>query len=615
MEPVDYLKILKKHWKLLTALIIFAVGVVYLISPAEATRSYRAEHLLAVSSTSGEEVSMELDNLTRAELFVATGEVPEAAAELLAPDGDQPDAGDLAESIQAEGDPERGTLTIVANASDPDEAVDIANAFGLAFIEYVAEEYGAPSSSGDEDGDNNSDNGGGGPEAELLEEEEIILRMAEIDDLLEREELPDNAVDLRAERTELERILNGESTSGPIAYETVTPARTASSDSAMFETREERMALAAGIALLLGFGVAIVLDRNDTRLRTKEQTERRFGLPVLAEVPLLPLRERGRAAVAAYEREAGLAEAYRSLRTALMLFRGFDSRSGGDKDERPNGNGHPVRAAAGQDVAAARQLVVVTSAEPGDGKSTTAANLAVAYAEAGQSVLILTWDLWRPLSPAVFGAADGPGITDFLEDAGPPLLRYVQDTAIPGVRIVTAGTLSGRPSTRPDMVRDLLDEARSLAAVVIVDTAPLLSASVTREVATLADAVLIVSRVGRTTADAADRCTEMLERIGANALGVVLIGVATGAFSDYYGPSRKAGYDSVPGPRRKPATAGGQGAASTPGSSGDHREAEGSAAGSEPGAGGRHLRQSSNPYRATTPTSPPRAPEDRDHER
>lgn len=524
MEPVDYLKILSKHWKAVAALVVFAAALVYLISPSEASRSYRAKHLLSVgsTSTSGEEVSMGLDNLTRAELYVTTGRVPELAAALLGPEDDPPDADKLAESIEAKGDPESGILTITATDSDPDEAVQIADAFGLAFIDFVAEEQGV--ADGDGDGD----------EAELLDEEAIILRLAEIDDQLERETPPSNSVQLRAERTELERRLEGEGSLGPITYETVTPAQTATADAVMFATREQRMALAAGLAFLLGFGVAIVLDRNDSRLRTKDQTEKHFDLPVLAEVPLLPLRDRARAAVVAYEREAGLAEAYRSLRTGLMLFRGSNGKR--------------------EDDAVERQVVVVTSAEPGDGKSTTAANLAMAYAEAGHSALILSWDLWRPISPAVFGSVDGPGITDFLEDDGPPLLRYVQDTHIPGVRIVTAGTQSGRPSPRADRMRKLLDEARSLATVVLVDTAPLLSASVTREVATLADAVLIVARVGRTSADAADRCTELLDRIGATALGVVLVGVATGAFADYYGPSRKVDHERVAGPRRKPVT-------------------------------------------------------------
>jgi Mrp family chromosome partitioning ATPase len=72
--------------------------------------------------------------------------------------------------------------------------------------------------------------------------------------------------------------------------------------------------------------------------------------------------------------------------------------------------------------------------------------------------------------------------------------------------------------------------------VVIIDTAPLLAASVTRELVTMADVVVLVSRAGRTTSPAAERTAELLERLGAPTLGVALVGVPTGVFkNDYYG--------------------------------------------------------------------------------
>jgi capsular exopolysaccharide synthesis family protein len=288
------------------------------------------------------------------------------------------------------------------------------------------------------------------------------------------------------------------------------------------------------VAALLGFGVAIMLDRSDSRLRTKEAAERHFGLPVLAEIPLLGIGDRSRAAVIAFERVPRVAEAYRSLRTALLLFRG---KVEGERMANGNGNGHHRQT----DPSRLRQLVVVTSPEPGDGKSTTTANLAMAYAETGQSVLLVSWDLWRPLSPGVFDAEEGPGVSDYLDGHGSSLVRYVQDTSIPGVRIVTAGLGGHHPTAQIEAARRLLEEARTLANVVIVDTAPILSASVTRELVTLADAVIVVCRSGRTTAAAADRCAELLERLGAPTLGVVMVGVATGAFADYYGSPPKKG--------------------------------------------------------------------------
>jgi capsular exopolysaccharide synthesis family protein len=293
--------------------------------------------------------------------------------------------------------------------------------------------------------------------------------------------------------------------------------------------------IAGLVGLFAGFGVALMLDRSDSRLRTKEGAERHFGLPVLAEIPLLNIRDRSRAAVVAFERVPRVAESYRSLRTALLLFRGKAASMA------TNGNGHSNGRSQTTDPNSGglRQLVVVTSPEAGDGKSTTTANLAMAYAETGQSVLLVSWDLWRPLSPGVFDAQEGPGVSDYLDGHGSSLVRYVQDTSIPGVRIVTAGLGGHHPTAQLEAARRLLEEARTLANVVIVDTAPILSASVTRELVTLADAVLVIARSGRTTVAAADRCAELLERLGAPTLGVVLVGVPTGPFADYYGAPPK----------------------------------------------------------------------------
>jgi Mrp family chromosome partitioning ATPase len=111
----------------------------------------------------------------------------------------------------------------------------------------------------------------------------------------------------------------------------------------------------------------------------------------------------------------------------------------------------------------------------------------------------------------------------------------VHPTSVPGLHLVPAGKLGHQPGAQLDAELRLLEEARSLADVVIIDTAPLLAASVTRELVTMADVVVLVSRAGRTTSPAAERTAELLERLGAPTLGVVLVGVPTGVFkNDYY---------------------------------------------------------------------------------
>ena len=516
MEPVDYLKILKNHWKVVLALIVVAVVAIYFTSPKTPSKAYTADYKLLLEQGVGGTSSM-ANVGTVAELAV-NPVVAQGAADAL---GYQGEPEDLAGKVEAVGDPDLLIITITGRGGTPDEAIAIANAFGEEVKKYVDER-----------------------EAQRLQTEsqqsqaqrdDLSAQLAQVNASLAGD--PNN----QALIEEQAQLTNQLGSLFPVddraSYTPVLEATFASEDAAFVSGfgREQRALIAALVAALAGFGVAIMLDRSDSRLRSKDQVERRFGLPVLAEVPLLALRDRSRAAVVAFEREPRVAEAYRGLRTALLLF-----RSRNESAHAANGNGNGNIALA-QSQSSLRQLVVVTSPEAGDGKSTTTANLAMAYAEAGQSVLLVSWDLWRPLSPRVFDAEEGPGVADYLNGNASSLVRYVQDTSIPGVRIITAGLGGHHTYTQIEHARRLLEEARTLANIVIVDTAPILSASVTRELVTLADAVVVVCRAGRTTGPVADRCAELLERIGAPALGVVLVGVATGPFADYYGaPPRES---------------------------------------------------------------------------
>ena len=529
MEPVDYVKIVKNHWKVVVALVVLALAAVFVTTPKTATKAYSADAVVYMASGSGEaatEGAGGFANVRLAAAFADTPSITENVAEKLGWTG-TPDQ--LADKVSAVADPDLlPFVTITASGATPEEAIRVANAFADALIAYVDQEETARI-----DAEAQADNA----QIEVVQQQiqdlngEIAANPANVDALrAEREALyAQVATEQFAEDTIAEKV----------TYKVKEKANEARTEASFIAGagRAQRMLLGAIVAAMLGFGVAIMLDRSDSRLRTKEATERHFGLPVLAEIPLLNIRDRSRAAVVAFERVPRIAESYRSLRTALLLFRGKANGASG-LASATNGNGH-VNGGLHADTKNLRQLVVVTSPESGDGKSTTTANLAMAYAETGQSVLLVSWDLWRPLSPGVFDAEEGPGVSDYLDGHGSSLVRYVQDTSIPGVRIVTAGLGAHHPTAQLEAARRLLEEARTLANVVIVDTAPILSASVTRELVTLADAVLVICRSGRTTVSAADRCAELLERLGAPTLGVVLVGVPAGPFADYYGAPPK----------------------------------------------------------------------------
>jgi capsular exopolysaccharide synthesis family protein len=516
MEPLDYLKILQRHWKVAVALVATVMVVVFVLSPSRPATVYEAKHTL-LRQTSTAEGGAATDNPSVVALWASRGEVPQRVAEQLGHTGpvDQ-----LINQLSVTPSVELGTVEMVATASTADEAVLLVNAFAeqtLAFVNDLNTQEQAEADArvneiqGEIQALTDQITAAGGEQAS--ETSPLVQQRASLQEQL-------NQVTTQVE----DRITEWDSLQTAFSAKKVAA-------SSVGVTRGQSLLLGGLVSLLLAFGVAIMLDRSDSRLHTKEQAERQFGLPVLAEIPLLSLRNRHRAPVYGYENDPAVAEAYRSLRTALLLFRDRLPLEV-ETAELTRRSQHKQ----GGRVGAARQVILITSPEAGDGKSSTAANLAMAYAESGQSVLLVNWDLWRPIPARVFDAEEAPGVSEFLDAGNASLVHYVHSTSVPGLHLVPAGKLGHQPGAQLDAELRLLEEARSLADVVIIDTAPLLAASVTRELVTMADVVVLVSRAGRTTSPAAERTAELLERLGAPTLGVALVGVPTGVFkNDYYG--------------------------------------------------------------------------------
>jgi capsular exopolysaccharide synthesis family protein len=186
--------------------------------------------------------------------------------------------------------------------------------------------------------------------------------------------------------------------------------------------------------------------------------------------------------------------------------------------------------------------ILVTSAGPSEGKTTVVANLSAALAELRRHVLIMSCDFHRPLVHEFFGVPPKPGLADCLSS---PNGRAVLDgsvwnSSIEDVSVVPSGRRPSRPGEllSSNNMRRALAEARSLADVVILDTAPLLVEGDVAHVLPLVDGVLLVARAGKTSQQAADRSREFLERLGAPVIGVVLMASVEGSM-----PRRYHGYD------------------------------------------------------------------------
>ena len=172
------------------------------------------------------------------------------------------------------------------------------------------------------------------------------------------------------------------------------------------------------------------------------------------------------------------------------------------------------------------QTIGITSAAPGEGKSTTVANLAIALAQGGRRVIVVDADLRRPGQHTLFGLeSQQEGLANVLLGEYPHLPLH--DTAAPGVRLLTSGTAAADPlealgSRRFDHVLAL---ARAQADFVLVDTPPAGALADAAVLAPRLEGMLLVVSAGRTKRDMARRAREQLERVNANLLGVVLTDV------------------------------------------------------------------------------------------
>lgn len=281
----------------------------------------------------------------------------------------------------------------------------------------------------------------------------------------------------------------------------------------------DKMLYAIGIigGLLAGAAAALFLDRFDNTIRGERDIEAILGSPVLAAVPSFPRNSATNGLVmlraTTGRRPAAARDSYRRLRSTLdFLAKRSDLKT-----------------------------FLITSPRPGDGKSTTAVNLAIAAAQTGRKIAIVSADMHRPSLERLLSLPPSAGLSDYLLEESEAIL-----TEVPGVANLTAVT-SGRPvetpaellaSTRVSELVKLLEENHDL---IFFDTPPVLNASDSLALASRVDGVIVVIDGRTTNTSDLEQLRDEMELVGARIIGSVLnhqrLGIKRNTYA--YGPTRR----------------------------------------------------------------------------
>jgi capsular exopolysaccharide synthesis family protein len=253
--------------------------------------------------------------------------------------------------------------------------------------------------------------------------------------------------------------------------------------------------IAVGFLFGLGLGVAAALLRGllDRTMRTSEDLRERLAVPVLGRIPAGSSKKSP--LLSESSEEWARAEAFRQLRTNLQFV----------------------------DIEKPVTVLAVTSSLPGEGKSSTAANLAIAFSETGKRVLLIEGDLRRPVLAERFQLVGAVGLTNVLAHQM-QLEDVVQQWGSHGLHFMASGPIPPNPSELlgSEAMVKLLAEARGLYDLVIIDTPPLLPVTDGAITAAGADGAVVVVRYGKTHTGDIERALENLRVVDARLLGTVL---------------------------------------------------------------------------------------------
>ena len=513
----DYLRIVKdRAWIIIVAVVVLFLAA-YLTS-IRTTPLYSASAELVYEKSSmdtavfGYEIlGYDYDRARTIETAIAAINRNRSIAEGVKTQiGSADDPGRFSGMVSASASADTDLVTVSAVSANAEEAAVVANAFADQFIVYRKTMARS-----------------------LIAEARDVIKNR-LDSLSASEKQNQTGLQLQdryAQLQILEAMQNGD----------FTVVRQASAPGAPYTPQTKRsIILAIVVGLVLGAGIAFLVEYLDKRIKDEKTLEQVSGLPVLASVPVVgrgwksDKKGRRSAEAVGFERSgSGLLEAFRTLRSTLQYF----------------------------DVEDSLRTIVVTSGLPQEGKTVTTVNLAISLALSGKRVVVLEADLRRPMMHEYLNLDNHVGLSSVLagkSSVAGALQLVLMDPFIPAstrkdqadpdpvvlrknLYCVTSGPLPPNPAELLGSARmaHTIAELNQMADYVLIDTPPVLPVSDALTLARHADAVILTARLRSTTRGEMEEVRELIARAGVRTIGVVAEGVKTKR-SYYY--KRRYGY-------------------------------------------------------------------------
>lgn len=248
------------------------------------------------------------------------------------------------------------------------------------------------------------------------------------------------------------------------------------------------------VGLIGGIGLAFFVEYLDNTVKSPEETEARIDMPVLGMVELLKPGQHPIEGIIASNPRSPVAESYRLIRTALVL----------SSPDRPPKN------------------ILITSMSPAEGKSATAVNIAMTFAQSEKTVLLIDADLRKPRLHKLFQLENSQGLSTYL--AGASGLTVHSPEIMPQLKVITSGPTPPNPSELigSRRMKELLRELDARFDVIIWDSPPFLAVADSMLLSRILDGTLIIAKAGSTTYDALRRGAKSCADIGAHCLGIIV---------------------------------------------------------------------------------------------